>query len=779
MSARRLIPVGLWLVCLLLSLCIVAAKTRISSDLSQFFPRADTPYEQLLLQELREGPAARLILLAIEGGAERDKADASKRLADALQQSGLFKQVINSERLPFAEERERLFSYRYLLSPRVSAERFTEAGLREALQQRLREFATPLSMFAKPLLPADPTGEFLSLLQAWEPARRPATRQGVWFSGDGGRALLLAETRASSFDLNAQETVVATIKSRFIETKAAADLHLLLSGPAVFAVTSKAIIRAEMALLSGADSLMILILIFLAYRSWYPVMLCALPLASGMLMALAAVSFLFDGIEGITLVFGTTLLGVAMDYPVHLFSHLHAGERVVQTVRQIWPTIWQGAFASAMGFLAMLTSEFAGLMQLGVFSVTGLMVAALCTRWVLPALLASDWAPRRDPADAAWLTPLLRLPRFAPVVAIAGGVMAAGFLCSLDASPWEDDLAALSPIPKKMYALDSQLRAQLGAPEVSHLVVVAASDAETALERSESLASRLSVMLQRGWIGEIDYAARYLPSARTQRLRQQQLPAPAVLERTLEKARQGLPFKKDLFPPFVRAVTASRALPPLRPEDLTETTLGLRIAPLLFQRSGGWNALLLFKDVREPDKLAEWFSQHAGTGARYVNLKTESDRLIARFRANALKWLAAGAVIILLMLWLGLRSLRRTLMALLPVALANVMTVAALLGLGQQLSLFHLISLLLVLGICIDYSLFFNRDDKEAAVRKRTLHAVLICAGSTVAVFGILALSQIPVLAAIGRTVSIGVSLSFLLALAMASRPADSGTSLH
>ena len=90
---------------------------------------------------------------------------------------------------------------------------------------------------------------------------------------------------------------------------------------------------------------------------------------------------------------------------------------------------------------------------------------------------------------------------------------------------------------------------------------------------------------------------------------------------------------------------------------------------------------------------------------------------------------------------------------------------------GQLLSLFHLVSLLLVVGISIDYGLFFSRGDADADLRGRTFHGLSVCVLSTVSVFGILATSRLPVLNAIGTTVAVGVALSFLAAMLLA-RPA-------
>jgi predicted exporter len=92
------------------------------------------------------------------------------------------------------------------------------------------------------------------------------------------------------------------------------------------------------------------------------------------------------------------------------------------------------------------------------------------------------------------------------------------------------------------------------------------------------------------------------------------------------------------------------------------------------------------------------------------------------------------------------------------------------LALGERLSLFHLVSLLLVLGIGVDYGLFFSRPDADPDLRRRTLHALLVCCGSALTVFGMLSTSALPALRAIGLTVTLGVAASFIVAL-VAARP--------
>ena len=106
--------------------------------------------------------------------------------------------------------------------------------------------------------------------------------------------------------------------------------------------------------------------------------------------------------------------------------------------------------------------------------------------------------------------------------------------------------------------------------------------------------------------------------------------------------------------------------------------------------------------------------------------------------------------------------MRKALQVMLPVYAAIAMTIACLMLLGIGLSLFHLVSLLLVLGIGLNYSLFFSRAQPGTDSEQGTSLALSVCFLTTFAAFGCLATSRIPVLSAIGLTVTLGCALSLL-----------------
>ena len=745
-----------------------ALTTPIATDLSLFVPRAD-PVAELLLEQLRGGPTTRLILIGLEGDSETTRAAASRQLAERLRDSSRFARVANgADLLPEAELRF-LFAHRYQLSPTVAADRFTVEGLRAALQQRLGELQSPLAVLQKSWLPGDPTGELSSLLRQWETGlREPARRLGVWFSPDGARALLLVETRASGYDVAAQREAVAAIRAAFAAASAGTGLHLLMSGPGVLATLAEDQARADAGWLGTLALAAMVLILLLVYRSARPVGLGALPMLAALLAGAAAVGLLFGEIYAITLAFSITLLGETLDYPTYLFSHRRAGETVAETLRHLWPTLRLCMITTVLGCLAMIHADFPGLSQLGVFTIAGILVAVATTRWLLPALLPADWAPPRQMGVGRWMDALLQpRPRLALACGVGGLLILAVLLIA--APPlWEDDLGALSPVPRELLRLDQELRAALGAPEVGHLIIITAPDAETALRHGETVTAYLEAHRANGALAGYDGAMRYLPSVETQRERRAMLPDPETLAAHLNVALEGLPFKAGTLAPFLDAVAAARGALPLRPEDVRDSLLGARVAALLFPGDRGWTALLPLSGVRNARALAADLPQGQISQAHYLDLRAETNRLVAEFRAATLVRLGGGAALIVAVGWLGLRALRGGAPPLLPVLLGLTVTVAILLALGERLTLFHLVSLLLVLGIGVDYGLFFSRPGADPIRRRQTFHALLICCGSALVVFGLLATSALPALRAIGLTVSLGAATSFLAALATA-----------
>ncbi|HTX04942.1 MAG TPA: MMPL family transporter, partial [Steroidobacteraceae bacterium] len=628
---------------------------------------------------------------------------------------------------------------------------------------------------------------------------------------DGRRALLLVRTRAAGSDTDGQERAMQAIRRAFhaalMSARAAspstaapsppgtaparsAGATFLMTGPGVFAVEARATIKSEVMRLFLISSALIIALLLFVYRSLPALLLGLVPVASGALAGIAAVALGFGVVQGVTLGFGITLIGEGVDYSIYLFVQSRAGAQAPQSRpedwrRSVWPTLRLGMLTSIFGFAALLVSSFPGLAQLGLYSLIGVLAAGLVTRFVLPQLLPQGFAIRD-------LTPIgrtaARLLAKAPAARLLVAAVAIGAALVLGCNRhrlFNHDLSALSPVPAAAQALDGQLRADLGAPDVRDLIVVSAPDEQSALEGAEQAGAELDALVGRNIISGYESPAQYLPSLAVQRRRQESLPPPDELAARLKQALSGLPLQEDRLTPFLHDVQATRTGPLLTRASLDGTAFAAAVDALLVKESDGWHALLPLnapavngRPLRiDVGKVRRAISVGAPDHATVLDLKSQTDALYSSYLAGAVRLSLAGFAAIIVLLFIALRSASRVARVVLPLALAVLTVSAALTLFGAKLTLLHVVGMLLIVAVGSNYALFFDRSSDQASPEpdtalQRTLASLLIANCATVVGFGVLALSSVPVLHDLGETVAPGAFLALLYAALLARRPA-------
>jgi predicted exporter len=784
MNVRRARVLLVWLGCVAIAVYVVA-RAHYSTDLSAFLPAHPTPTQQLLVDQLRDGPASRLILIAIEQGDAASRTRVSLGLVERLRKDPQFSSVNNGEAVAGQRDREFLFQHRYLLSEAVNAQRFTAAGLSGAIRETIENLASPAGLLFKSLLPRDPTGELLNIVDQLARSPAPESRDGVWIGSGGTRALAVAQTAASGSDSDAQAKAIDAIRTAFAAAAAespqgsANSVQLRLSGPGVFAVAARTKIERAAVRLSIASSILVVTLLLLVYRSLPALGLGLLPVATGALVGIAAVALGFGAVHGITLGFGITLIGESVDYSIYFFvqSRQAPGSAAAGSWQQLWwPTIRLGMLTSVCGFASLLPSGFPGLKQLGLYSIGGLIAAALVTRHVLPALLPAGFKIRDVTPLGLKVGALLRRAQnlSGRTILLCGAVLVALAVAVLyqdRESLWNRELSALSPISIDEQNYDAKLRADLGAADVRDLVIVSGPDVESILRGAERAARALQSLVDGKVIGGFENPAAYVPSMATQESRRSSLPSAADLRANINQAVAGLPLRADRLQPFLEDVEATRHAALVTPRDLAGTSMSAGFDALMLHQKDQWNALLPLRsavaggaiDVRQ---VVAALKDSGVDEARVLDLKEESDALYGNYLAEAIHFSFAGFLALTALLLIALRSPLRVARVLAPLVLA-VLTVAAGLAIaGVHLSILHLVGMLLIVAVGSNYALFFDRqaNSAEAGDEALTLAALIIANASTVIGFGLLSFSQIPVLVALGTTVAPGTFLALLFA---------------
>ena len=799
----------LWLLFSLICGFLVS-NAQFTADMSAFLPRNPSERQQLLIDQISEGAASRSLIVSIEGVPSPVLANLSIAMGQELRGLPDFKSVSNGQREANQKDQVLLFKNRYLLSPAMNESRMTAKGLRAAVEENLAEVASSAGLFSKSLLGQDPTGETLEILKRVIPADQPSLTDGVWMNAKGTKALLLLQTHAQGSDLDAQQNAHQAVTRSFENAKnkmgeSSTKAILKYSGPSVFAVSSRDSIKSEAAYLSAIGTLMVLGLLWVVYRSLTTLFLGMIPVATGAIAGIAAVSLGFSSVHGMTLGFGITLIGEAVDYAIYLFVQYMPSARLNdQEVTQdtpsfsssFWPTIRLGVLTSIVGFSTMVFSGFTGLAQLGLFSIVGIVVAAMTTRYVLPVLLPSDFHVRQPKQLGAALVRVVASLRRLKISILLATVVAIVFLVTRSDTLWSMELGGLSPVAESAQKLDADLRAELGAPDAGMLVVIKAPSSELVLQLSEKVSARLEPLVNSGALGGFQSPSNYLPSQQTQLARKISIPEDAELRRRMAKALEGLPLNANKLDDFFADAAAARQAQPLKRADLNNTSLSLGVDALMMQEAKApqaWTALIVLQppvkngtqqnlDVRAIKEalsgLIESSTSNSKPGVFLIELKTEASNLYKAYLNEAVQLTAIGFLSIIALLFITLRSGMRVFHVVAPLLVSVAWVATALVMLKGNLNLLHLIGLLLVIAIGSNYALFFDQRSNAqlntqfssaSSDNDHSLLSSLFFANlTTVLGFGILSFSSVPVMSSLGITVSLGAFLALVLSASFA-----------
>ncbi len=745
-------------------------RLRVETEITDFLPRAESRPLAELSEALTRSDLNRTVTLTIEGPDADTAAEAARELGERLRNRSIFAWVRwgPDEDLDRAFY-EAYFPHRLTLFEDTSPARFTVDALRQRVRRLRRELAGPTGAFLRRIAPEDPWLLFLEHIERLR-AQQGELRihRGTFVTGPGDRfGVLLAASRASPFDGAASRRLEEAIEEEFAAVNAEHGGSLELEQASVhrLALRSEEAIRKDVERVSIAGTVGVILLLLLLFRSPQYLALAALPLGGGMVAAIAAVSLSGGTIHGLTLAFGATLIGVAMDYVAHLLSHDHLarppGGDAEATARRLWPGLALGAATTVAGLLGLAWTSFPGIRQMALFTSVGVTAALAITRWVLPPLLPKQ--PRTTALQRALAS---RAQRALAVLATRRRQLwvlpAAGVLVALTGVPqlrWQDDIRALNPMDPALVAEDERVRERVARMEAARFVVTVGEDLDAALAKNDRVYATLRRARRAGELGSYRSLHPLLVSVAWQRERREAIPDDAW-DRTA-RALQAEGFVPEMFAPFREALAAP--FDPLRPRDLEGTPLA-QLAAAHWMPLGSQVAVLTFlHEVRDAPALAE-------------RLERESDALLfdqnaflqsayAGFRTSTLQLAVVGLGLVFALVLLRYRRLRLSLAAFLPALIAAGATLGLLGWLGVAANLLHVVALLLVLSMGVDYGVFMVETEMHGGQDgAATVVSLLTSCLSTVASFGALALSVNPALRAMGVTAALGVVFSLVLA---------------
>ncbi len=604
----------------------------------------------------------------------------------------------------------------------------------------------PLMLMRGAQLALAQNGQKLRLMDGWLVTQDDAGN--YWY-------LLHGELAGSSFDMQQTHRLVTTLNALQATLKTHYPQAQLLSrGTVFYSDYASQQAKRDISTLGVATLLGVLLLIVATFRSLRPLLLCAISIGIGALAGTVATLLFFGELHLMTLVMSMSIIGISADYTLYYLTErlVHGGENSPwQSLDKVRNALLLALLTTVVAYLIMMLAPFPGIRQMALFAAVGLSASCLTVIFWHP-WLCRGLPVRPVPASSAmsrWLAAWRRNKTLAVGLPVTLALLSAAGIATLKV---DDDIAQLQALPKTILAQEKTITALTGQRVDQKWFVVYGTSAQQTLERLEAFTPALAQAQKAGELA----SWRTLPLNSMKRQKSDLAllhhAAPAVMN-VLHSA--GLNTVSPDLTPMPVSVDTWLTSPASEGWRLLWLTL-----------PGGESGVLVPVDgVKNSAALSERAAQHEGVV--WIDRKASFDSLFALYRTLltgllcvALAAIACGAIIRL--------GWRQGLISLVPSVLSLSCGLAALAVAGHSVNLFSLLALVLVLGIGINYTLFFSNPRGTPLT---SMLAITLAMMTTLLTLGMLVFSATQAISSFGIVLVSGIFTAFLLApLAMPAR---------
>jgi predicted exporter len=596
----------------------------------------------------------------------------------------------------------------------------------------------PLMLMRGSQLALAQNGQKLRLMDGWLVAQDKAGN--FWY-------LLHGELNGFSFDM--QQTHQRVTQLAALETALKAQFpqaQLLSRGTMFYSDYASQQAKHDVSTLGVATVLGVILLIVLVFRSLRPLMLCLLSVGIGALAGTVVTLLLFGELHVMTLVMSMSIIGISADYTLYyLTERMVHGEVSTpwQSLLKVRSALLLALLTTVAAYLLMMLAPFPGIRQMAVFAAAGL--SASC----LTVIFWHPWLCRGLPVRPVpmmtlmlrWLAAWRRNKKLSIGLPVSLALFALAGMATLHV---DDDISQLQALPQHLLTQEKKITALTGQSVDQKWFVVYGDTAQQTLERLEAFTPTLEKARAAGDFKQF----RTLPL------------------NSLKRQTEDLALLKQATPNVVKALQSAglkTVSPDLNPMPVTvdawlnsPASEGWRL--LWLTLPDGKSGVLVPVDGVKDSAALQTLAEHT-EGVAWNDRKASFDQLFALYRTILTALLGVALVIIAIGAVLRL-GWRKGLISLVPSLLSLGCGLAVLSLSGHAVNLFSLLALVLVLGIGVNYTLFFSNPRGTPLT---SLLAITLAMITTLLTMGMLVFSATQAISSFGIVLVSGIFTAFLL----------------
>ncbi len=755
-------------------------KFKQESDITRFMMNPSHKDELRLSRLFRGTELSRSMIIALKSSSAtlQEKIAFSDTFSNALRRSGYFEKVRNSQDIESNKELfyNLYFPHRYQLFSSNPSEDIPALlkpqSLDDACKNLRLQLASSMGSAVKYLAPEDPLLLFLKIsrrIQSMLQRIAPPVKDGHFFLDDGVTALILAQTRADPFKSAEQRRVVRAMQRIFQQANAATGgtFSMDYTGIQRFAIDGERLIRRDINRIFTFSTVGVIFLFLLFFSRFKSLFFIFSPVVFGLVCAIGISVFIYSRLHGLTLAFGSSLIGICIDYPVHLLNHFRFSSNSRGMIpRSLFRSLSMSCFTTLIGFGVLAFSTFPGIRQIALFSGIGILAAFLFTVAVLPVF--SGYFPGETPGatrpvrfisnSVSWIAAKRRPILILVLVFVAGGV------ACIPGLRMKTDIRTLNSTDPETVKTDTWIRDRMPASHFPLVMISTGSTPEQALQNNEKLFRSLALLKQQHRIQDFFSIHPLLFSEKLQSENWNYFVRnDAGYRESMRAALVRNGFDVAMF--HLKPLSETAQLQPLTCKDFQHSDVGGLLNNFFFREADASFIVNLVKPGTDGDLLLDALPDRKNP-VRFQQVDLYN-MLVSNSQLETLKLILIGIAVIFLVLILYQRNVVKSITSVFPAVGATALTLGFLRTWNDTLNIMHVISLLLVLSMGVDYGIFISDNFKPGADRSKLSIAglsVLISSLTTLLAFGGLIISGNVALNSIGYTVGFGIFASSALA---------------
>ena len=642
--------------------------------------------------------------------------------------------------------------------------------IEQTLQQDFKTLVSPAGLALKNMISHDPVGiSFIGLkkIQHLQYDENYELYNNYVVTKDQKHLLIFITPKYPSANTGENEKILSGLDNiiQSLTATSFSNIDVSYFGAAAVAAGNAQQLRKDTLYTQGITVLFLIFFIGFYFRKKSAPLLILIPVIYGALFSLAVIYFLKGTISIIALGTGSVILGIAVNYSLHVFNHYRHTHNIEEIIKDLAFPLTLGSFTTIGGFLCLEFVQSEILKDLGLFAAFSLIGAALCSLIFLPHFVQSKKQGESHNEEHSFIDKLAAYhPEHNKIFLIAIGIITIVFAFKAGDVQFESDMTQVNYMSDDLKTAQARLDAINRFSLTSVYVVADGKTLNEALENNEKLAVIVDSLQQQNIIKKSSGVSSLIISDSLQRKRialwnAYWTPAKklSVLE-TLTSKGKALGFSATAFDNFKTLLNKQYNI--IQPAELSEIRKTF-LDDYITEKTGAANVVTLLK-VSPEDKPVVYKAFENNPNITVLDKQYLADTMARIINAdfNSITIMSSLLVFIVLLITYG--RIELALVSFIPMLISWIWILGIMAITKTEFNIINIIVSALIFGLGDDYSIFIMDGLlQQYKTGKKNLSSfkssIFLSAITTVAGLGILIFAKHPALKSIAFISVIGM----------------------